>query len=153
MNSSQSIDKRSTEGQGKLYQSVLDTIGNTPCSLINNLDTGNSSIYVKSEFFTEPGITIITSLLFLSRHFDKGGLENMWPIHLFHIEHALNTKLFMDMPRTHFGGSNLLDPRTLNLKLENKHMLPDVSDHGQLQRLQAVLHPHPPKLKVLVCHI
>ena len=55
MISSQSIDKRSTEGQGKLYQSVLDTIGNTPCSLINNLDTGNSSIYVKSEFFNPAG--------------------------------------------------------------------------------------------------
>ncbi len=55
MISTQSIGKRSTEGQGRLYQSVIDTIGNTPCSLINNLDTANSSIYVKSEFFNPAG--------------------------------------------------------------------------------------------------
>ena len=34
------IGKRITKGQGRLYQSIIDTIGNTPCSLINNINTG-----------------------------------------------------------------------------------------------------------------
>ncbi len=55
MISTQSLGKRNTKGQGRLYQSILDTIGNTPCSLINNLDTRDSSIYVKSEFFNPAG--------------------------------------------------------------------------------------------------
>ena len=47
--------KRSTEGQGQLYKSILDTIGNTPCTLINNLNFGDTQIYVKSEFFNPAG--------------------------------------------------------------------------------------------------
>jgi cysteine synthase A len=42
---------RMTDGRGKLYDSVLDTIGNTPCIRINRLAPQGVTIYVKSEFF------------------------------------------------------------------------------------------------------
>ena len=46
---SQSI--RTTNGRGRLYDSVLDTIGNTPAIRINNLAPDGVTIYVKAEFF------------------------------------------------------------------------------------------------------
>ncbi|TNE37623.1 MAG: pyridoxal-phosphate dependent enzyme [Alphaproteobacteria bacterium] len=42
---------RTTEGRGKLYDSILDTIGNTPCIRVNNLAPDNVTLYVKAEFF------------------------------------------------------------------------------------------------------
>lgn len=42
---------RTTQGQGRLYDSVLDTIGNTPCIRVNNLAPDGVEIYVKAEFF------------------------------------------------------------------------------------------------------
>lgn len=42
---------RTTEGRGRLYDSVLDTIGNTPAIRINNLAPEGVTIYVKAEFF------------------------------------------------------------------------------------------------------
>lgn len=42
---------RTTEGQGKLFDSVLDTMGNTPCIRINRLGPDNVRVYVKAEFF------------------------------------------------------------------------------------------------------
>jgi len=42
---------RKTEGRGKLYDSIVDTIGNTPCVRVNNLAPEGVSIYVKAEFF------------------------------------------------------------------------------------------------------
>ena len=42
-------------GHGRLYDSIVDTIGNTPCTLINNLGPKNKRIYVKSEFFNPAG--------------------------------------------------------------------------------------------------
>lgn len=42
---------RRTEGRGKLYDSILDTMGNTPCIRINRLAPDNVTIYVKAEFF------------------------------------------------------------------------------------------------------
>ena len=42
---------RTTEGRGKLYDSVLDTIGNTPCIRINQLAPAGVNVYVKAEFF------------------------------------------------------------------------------------------------------
>ncbi len=42
---------RKTEGSGRLYDSVLDTIGNTPCIRINNLAPDHVRLYVKAEFF------------------------------------------------------------------------------------------------------
>ncbi|WP_299407269.1 PLP-dependent cysteine synthase family protein [uncultured Roseobacter sp.] len=42
---------RRTTGQGKLYSSVLDTVGNTPTIRINNLAPAGVELYVKAEFF------------------------------------------------------------------------------------------------------
>jgi len=40
-----------TKGRGQLYDSILDTIGNTPCTRINNIVSKDIKLYVKSEFF------------------------------------------------------------------------------------------------------
>jgi cysteine synthase A len=42
---------RRTEGQGRLYDSVVDTIGNTPCIRINHLAPAHVRLYVKAEYF------------------------------------------------------------------------------------------------------
>ena len=42
---------RTTDGRGRLYDSVVDTIGNTPCIRINRLAPEGVRIYVKAEFF------------------------------------------------------------------------------------------------------
>ena len=42
---------RTTDGCGRLFDSVLDTIGNTPCIRINRLAPEGVTIYAKSEFF------------------------------------------------------------------------------------------------------
>lgn len=42
---------RTTKGRGKLYDSVLDTVGNTPCIRINRLAPADINVYVKAEFF------------------------------------------------------------------------------------------------------
>ena len=44
-------ENRTTEGRGRLYDSVVDTIGDTPCIRINNLAPDNVQLYVKAEFF------------------------------------------------------------------------------------------------------
>lgn len=46
-----SSNPRTTGGQGRLYDSIVDTIGNTPCIRINRLAPKNVTIYVKAEFF------------------------------------------------------------------------------------------------------
>ena len=50
-----SANIRSTEGLGRTYGSVLDTVGNTPCIRINNLGPKGVRIYVKAEFFNPAG--------------------------------------------------------------------------------------------------
>ena len=42
---------RTTNGQGRRYDSIVDTIGNTPCIRVNTLAPQNVTIYVKAEFF------------------------------------------------------------------------------------------------------
>ncbi len=42
---------RTTGGRGKLFDSVVDTIGDTPCIRVNNIAPGHVTIYVKAEFF------------------------------------------------------------------------------------------------------
>lgn len=42
---------RSTNGRKRLYESVIDTIGDTPCIRINNLAPDHVRLYVKAEFF------------------------------------------------------------------------------------------------------
>ena len=46
---------RATTGRGQLYESVVDTIGNTPCMKINNLAPDGVNLYVKAEFFNPAG--------------------------------------------------------------------------------------------------
>jgi cysteine synthase A len=43
--------KRRTEGRGRLFDSILETVGDTPVVRINNLAPGNVKLYVKAEFF------------------------------------------------------------------------------------------------------
>ena len=45
------MNSRTTTGQGRLYESVVDTIGNTPCIRVNNLAPDDVRLYVKAEFF------------------------------------------------------------------------------------------------------
>jgi cysteine synthase A len=42
---------RTTRGRGRRYQSIVDTIGDTPCIRINNLAPAHVQLYVKAEFF------------------------------------------------------------------------------------------------------
>ena len=51
MTTSGSGGVRRTEGQGRLYDSILDTVGNTPCVRINRLAPEGVAVYVKCEFF------------------------------------------------------------------------------------------------------
>jgi cysteine synthase A len=44
-------DSRTTSGRGRLYDSVVDTIGDTPCIRINHLAPATVRLYVKAEFF------------------------------------------------------------------------------------------------------
>lgn len=47
----QDAGTRNTTGQGRLYESVLDTVGNTPCIRVNNVAPDHVRLYVKAEFF------------------------------------------------------------------------------------------------------
>lgn len=42
---------RTTAGRGRLFDSILDTVGDTPVIRINNLGPTHATIYVKAEFF------------------------------------------------------------------------------------------------------
>ena len=42
---------RTTAGRGRLFDSILETVGDTPTIRINNLGVGHATIYVKAEFF------------------------------------------------------------------------------------------------------
>ena len=42
---------RSTDGRGIRYESILETIGNTPCVRINNLAPEGINMFVKAEYF------------------------------------------------------------------------------------------------------
>jgi cysteine synthase len=42
---------RSTRGRGRLFDSILDTVGDTPAIRVNNLGIQGRTIYVKAEFF------------------------------------------------------------------------------------------------------
>jgi Cysteine synthase len=46
---------RTTEGRGRLYDNVLDTIGDTPCIRINRLAPEGVTIYAKAEAFNPGG--------------------------------------------------------------------------------------------------
>ena len=42
---------RTTTGRGRLFDSILDTVGDTPTIRINNLGPDHATIYAKAEFF------------------------------------------------------------------------------------------------------
>ncbi len=42
---------RTTSGRGRLYDSIVDTVGDTPCVRINHLAPEHVTMYVKCEFF------------------------------------------------------------------------------------------------------
>jgi cysteine synthase A len=42
---------RTTDGRGRLFESIVDTIGDTPCIRVNNLAPKHATIYVKAEAF------------------------------------------------------------------------------------------------------
>jgi cysteine synthase A len=42
---------RTTSGRGRLYDSILDTVGDTPSVRINNIGVDGVTIYVKAEYF------------------------------------------------------------------------------------------------------
>ncbi|GAB5413871.1 MAG: pyridoxal-phosphate dependent enzyme [Congregibacter sp.] len=42
---------RQTQGRGRVYDSVLDTVGDTPCIRINRIAPNNVTVYVKAEAF------------------------------------------------------------------------------------------------------
>ena len=42
---------RATKGRGRLYESILETVGDTPVIRVNNVGPDHSTIYVKAEFF------------------------------------------------------------------------------------------------------
>lgn len=46
---------RTTSGRGRLFDSVLDTVGDTPAIRINNIGVEHAAIYVKAEFFNPAG--------------------------------------------------------------------------------------------------
>ncbi|CAM5770125.1 cysteine synthase A [Labrys miyagiensis] len=44
-------EPRATAGRGRLFESILETVGDTPAIRINNLAPSHATIYVKAEFF------------------------------------------------------------------------------------------------------
>jgi cysteine synthase A len=46
---------RTTKGRGRLFDSILDTVGDTPCIRINNIAPKNVELYVKFEAFNPLG--------------------------------------------------------------------------------------------------
>jgi cysteine synthase A len=46
---------RTTKGRGRLFDSVLDTVGDTPCIKVNSLAPAHVRLYVKGEFFNPAG--------------------------------------------------------------------------------------------------
>jgi cysteine synthase A len=42
---------RSTAGRGRLFESILDTVGDTPVVRVNNIGAAHTTMYVKAEFF------------------------------------------------------------------------------------------------------
>ena len=44
-------EPRTTNGRGRLYDNVMDTIGDTPCIRINALAPDHVRLYVKAEYF------------------------------------------------------------------------------------------------------
>ncbi|HUH76080.1 MAG TPA: pyridoxal-phosphate dependent enzyme, partial [Devosia sp.] len=46
---------RTTKGRGRLFDSILETVGDTPAIRINNVGVPGVTLYVKAEFFNPGG--------------------------------------------------------------------------------------------------
>jgi len=46
---------RQTNGRGRLFDSIVDTVGDTPCVRINHLGPPHVTLYVKAEYFNPTG--------------------------------------------------------------------------------------------------
>ena len=46
-----SPESRTTRGRGRLYDSIVDTVGDTPCIRLNRIAPRHVRVYVKAEFF------------------------------------------------------------------------------------------------------
>ena len=46
---------RMTNGHKRLYENLVDTIGNTPCIRVNSLAPDHVKLYVKAEYFNPAG--------------------------------------------------------------------------------------------------
>lgn len=44
---------RTISGQNRLFDCVLETVGNTPCIRVNNLAPEGVTLYVKAEFLIQ----------------------------------------------------------------------------------------------------
>ena len=42
---------RTTNGRGRLFDNVVETVGDTPCIQVKNLAPSHVRMYVKAEFF------------------------------------------------------------------------------------------------------
>jgi cysteine synthase len=47
--------ERQTSGRGRLFDSVVETVGDTPCIRVNKLAPAHATVYVKAEFFNPAG--------------------------------------------------------------------------------------------------
>jgi len=64
---------RSTTGRGRLFQSVLDTVGDTPVIRVNNLAPDGMAIYVKAEFFNPASSVKDRLALNIIEHGERSG--------------------------------------------------------------------------------
>jgi cysteine synthase A len=55
MTSTRETASRATTGRGRLYDSILDTIGDTPTVRLNHVAPDHVTVYVKNEFFNPAG--------------------------------------------------------------------------------------------------
>ncbi|MBL4800934.1 MAG: cysteine synthase A [Emcibacter sp.] len=46
-----SVTETGTEGRGKIYDNIIETLGNTPLVRLNRMDSGGAEILLKLEFF------------------------------------------------------------------------------------------------------
>ena len=64
---------RTTNGRGRLFDNVLDTIGDTPAIRINNLGVGHAALYVKAEFFNPAASVKDRLAIAIIEHAERSG--------------------------------------------------------------------------------
>ena len=64
---------RATTGRGRRFDSILDTVGDTPAIRINNLGPDHVTLYVKAEFFNPAGSVKDRLALNIIEEAERGG--------------------------------------------------------------------------------